>query len=133
MSNYTVSADVMSDGNKRMMSNVGLINQRYVINLVGNYKQLEVLSNQERIKVAGSFFPCSRRRGIGSKAGSMSLLMVPESCARRGMEKGRAETGELDDRSAPQARAPAWGGGSLRLRSAEPVPRIHRQYFRHPK
>ena len=55
MSNYTVSADVMTDGNKRMMSNVGVINQRYVINLVGNYKQLEVLSNQERIKVAVPF------------------------------------------------------------------------------
>jgi outer membrane protein assembly factor BamB len=55
MSNYTVAADVMSDGNKRMMSNVGVINQRYVINLVGNYKQLEVLSNQERIKVGVPF------------------------------------------------------------------------------
>ena len=55
MSNYTVAADVMSDGNKRMMSNVGVINQRYVINLVGNYKQLEVVSNQERIKVAVPF------------------------------------------------------------------------------
>ena len=55
MSNYTVAADVMSDGNKRVMSNVGVINQRYVINLVGNYKQLEVLSNQDRIKVAVPF------------------------------------------------------------------------------
>lgn len=55
MSNYTVTADVRSDGNKRMMSNVGVINQRYVINLVGNYKQLEVVSNQERIKVAVPF------------------------------------------------------------------------------
>jgi outer membrane protein assembly factor BamB len=55
MSNYTIAADVMSDGNKRIMSNVGVINQRYVINLVGNYKQLEVLSNQDRIKVAVPF------------------------------------------------------------------------------
>jgi outer membrane protein assembly factor BamB len=55
MSNYTVTADVMTEGNKRMMSNVGVINQRYVINLVGNYKQLEVVSNQERIKVAVPF------------------------------------------------------------------------------
>jgi outer membrane protein assembly factor BamB len=55
MSNYTVAADVMSDGNKRVMSNVGVINQRYVINLVGNYKQLEVVSNQERIKAAVPF------------------------------------------------------------------------------
>jgi outer membrane protein assembly factor BamB len=55
MRNYTVAADVMSDGNKRMMSNVGVINQRYVINLVGNYKQLEIVSNQERIKAAVPF------------------------------------------------------------------------------
>ena len=55
MSNYTIAADVMSDGNKRVMSNVGVINQRYVINLVGNYQQLEVLSNQDRIKVAVPF------------------------------------------------------------------------------
>lgn len=55
MKNYTVAADVMTDGNKRTMSNVGVINQRYVINLVGNHKQLEVLSNQDRIKVAVPF------------------------------------------------------------------------------
>jgi len=51
LSNYTVEADVMTDGSKRTMSNVGIINQRYVINLVGNYKSIEVLSNQDRIKV----------------------------------------------------------------------------------
>jgi outer membrane protein assembly factor BamB len=55
LNNYTVEADVMTDGNRRMMSNVGVINQRYVINLVGNYKQLEVLSNQDRIKVGAPF------------------------------------------------------------------------------
>ncbi len=53
--NYTVSADVMSDGNRRMMSNVGVINQRYVINLVGNWQQLEVVSNQDRLKVTVPF------------------------------------------------------------------------------
>lgn len=54
-SNYTVEADVMSDGNRRMMSNVGLINQRYVVNLVGNWQQMEVFSNQERIRVTAPF------------------------------------------------------------------------------
>ncbi len=54
-SNYTVEADVMSEGNRRTMSNVGVINQRYVINLVGNWQQLEVVSNQDRLKVGVPF------------------------------------------------------------------------------
>jgi len=50
-SNYTISADVMTDGNRRMKSNVGVINQRYFIALIGNWQQLEVSSNHDRIKV----------------------------------------------------------------------------------
>lgn len=50
--NYTFEADVMSDGNRRTMSSVGVINQRYYIVLHGNSQELEVNSNQERIKVA---------------------------------------------------------------------------------
>jgi outer membrane protein assembly factor BamB len=53
--NYTVEADVMSDGNRRTMSTVGLINQRYLISLLGNSQQLEVSSNQERVKAAVPF------------------------------------------------------------------------------
>jgi len=53
--NYTMEADVMSEGNRRNMSNVGIINQRYVINLVGNWQQLEVVSNQDRVKVCVPF------------------------------------------------------------------------------
>ena len=45
--NYTMEADVMSEGNKRKMSDVGLINQRYLIMLKGNEKKLEITSNQE--------------------------------------------------------------------------------------
>jgi len=47
LSNYTIEADVLSEGNKRKMSEVGLINQRYLIVLKGNAQQLEVTSNQE--------------------------------------------------------------------------------------
>jgi outer membrane protein assembly factor BamB len=47
LSNYTVEADVMTEGNKRKMSEIGLINQRYLINLKGNAQALEVTSNQE--------------------------------------------------------------------------------------
>jgi outer membrane protein assembly factor BamB len=53
--NYTLEADVMSDGNRRTMSTVGLINQRYAINLIGNSQELEISSNQERIKVNTPF------------------------------------------------------------------------------
>ncbi|MCS6777120.1 MAG: PQQ-binding-like beta-propeller repeat protein [Chloroherpetonaceae bacterium] len=53
--NYTFEADVMTDGNRRTRSTVGLVNQRYYIVLVGNANQLEVNSNQERIKATVPF------------------------------------------------------------------------------
>lgn len=53
--NYTVEADVMSDGNRRKMSEVGLINQRYAIVLKGNDQKLEVSSNFERLREAVEF------------------------------------------------------------------------------
>ena len=55
MKNYTVEAEVLSEGNKRKMSEVGVINQRYAVILKGNSQQMEVNSNQERIKVAVPF------------------------------------------------------------------------------
>lgn len=55
MRNYTMQADVMSDGNRRNMSNVGLVNQRYIIALIGNWQQIEVSSNHDLIKVGAPF------------------------------------------------------------------------------
>lgn len=55
MQNYVIEADVMSDGNRRKMSEVGLINQRYVIVLKGNEQKIEVNSNLERLRVAEDF------------------------------------------------------------------------------
>jgi outer membrane protein assembly factor BamB len=55
MKGYTVTADVMSDGNRRNISTVGLLNQRYMIALLGNSQQLEVSSNQERLRVSVPF------------------------------------------------------------------------------
>jgi outer membrane protein assembly factor BamB len=52
LSNYTIEADVMSEGNKRKMSDVGLINQRYLIMLKGNERKLEITSNQELFSAA---------------------------------------------------------------------------------
>lgn len=48
--NYTIEADVMSEGNRRKMSEVGLINQRYFIILKGNEQKLEINSNLERLR-----------------------------------------------------------------------------------
>jgi outer membrane protein assembly factor BamB len=52
---YTVEMDVLSEGNKRKMSEVGLINQRYLVVLKGNSQQLEVSSNQERLRESVPF------------------------------------------------------------------------------
>lgn len=54
-SNYTVSAEVMSDGNRRKMSDVGVINQRYLIVLRGNEQKLEISSNQELFRFSTPF------------------------------------------------------------------------------
>ncbi|MEK7414608.1 MAG: PQQ-binding-like beta-propeller repeat protein [Planctomycetota bacterium] len=55
MTNYTIVADVMTDGNKRRMSEVGVINQRYVVILKGNAQELEVNSNLERVRASVPF------------------------------------------------------------------------------
>ena len=55
MNHYTIQADVMSDGNRRKMSEVGVINQHYLVVLKGNEQKLEVNSNLERLRVAEDF------------------------------------------------------------------------------
>lgn len=55
LSSYTVQADIMTDGNRRTKSNVGVINQRYFIYLVGNAQLLEVSSNHDRVKQSVKF------------------------------------------------------------------------------
>lgn len=52
---YTVAADVMTDGNRRNMSVVGVINQRYIIALDANKQAIEVSSNHDRVKQDVSF------------------------------------------------------------------------------
>jgi len=54
-SNYTVQGDVMVEGNRRGMASIGLINQRYLVWLKGNYQELEVSSNFESLKVSTPF------------------------------------------------------------------------------
>src|SRR5437667_4823531 len=55
LKNYTIEADVMSEGNKRKMSDVGLINQRYKIVLKGNEKMLEASSSDELFRFVKKF------------------------------------------------------------------------------
>jgi outer membrane protein assembly factor BamB len=61
MKNYTIQADVLSDGNRRKMSEVGIINQRYLIVLKGNEQKLEVNSNLERLRVPAAADPPNYR------------------------------------------------------------------------
>ncbi len=55
LSGYTVQADVMTDGNRRVKSVVGVINQRYVISLVGNANIIEVSSNHDHFNFTAPF------------------------------------------------------------------------------
>jgi hypothetical protein len=55
MSNYTMQADIMTDGNRRSKSDVGLINQRYAFVLKGNANELEISSNFDRFKRVKAF------------------------------------------------------------------------------
>lgn len=52
---YTIAADVMTDGNRRNMSCVGVVNQRYIIAIDGNKQILEVTSNHDRVKIETPF------------------------------------------------------------------------------
>jgi outer membrane protein assembly factor BamB len=55
LSDYVLEADVATDGNRRVMSTIGLVNQRYLITLDGNRRILEVSSNHERVKESVRF------------------------------------------------------------------------------
>jgi len=55
MKNYTIQADVLSEGNRRKMSEVGVVDQRYILVLKGNSQELEINSNQERLRVSVPF------------------------------------------------------------------------------
>jgi hypothetical protein len=59
LSNYTIEADVMSEGNRRKMSEVGVICQRYLVVLKGNDQKLEISSNFERLRVPAGHDPAN--------------------------------------------------------------------------
>jgi outer membrane protein assembly factor BamB len=47
---YIMEMDAMVDGNRRIKSTVGVINQRYIFALVGNANALQVVSNYDRFQ-----------------------------------------------------------------------------------
>ena len=55
LSNYTMQADLMTDGSARAKADIGLINQRYLICLRGNAGKLEISSNLERLRQEAPF------------------------------------------------------------------------------
>ncbi len=55
LKNYVIEADVMSEGNRRKMSDVGLIANRYYVMLRGNQRVLEINSNQELFRFSAPF------------------------------------------------------------------------------
>ena len=65
MRNYTIQADVFSEGKPRKMSDVGVINQRYLVVLKGNEQKLEVNSNLERLRVPDKDAPPNFRWSAG--------------------------------------------------------------------
>ena len=77
MSNYTMEADVMTDGDRRIKSNVGLINQRYIFVLV------EIAKNWKLSRTLIDFgiqFPFQSEQilGIALKHMSLSFPQIQE-------------------------------------------------------
>ena len=129
MSNYTIQADVMSDGNRRKMSEVGLINQRYLVLLKGNEQ-----------KTGGQFQP-------GTPAGVPGFQVVPEHLVsaqspgghergrlggrpRQSLETGRSGAGQVDPRGAAPDRPSDRFARAVRLLAAGHA-RLHRQFGSH--
>ncbi|MEM9444545.1 MAG: PQQ-binding-like beta-propeller repeat protein [Verrucomicrobiota bacterium] len=109
MSGYNLQADVMTDGNRRIMSDIGLINQRYIINLVGNWKALEVSSNHDRLKVTVPFAWKSNewytlKTRVNVDADGMG--MIRGKVWKRGETEPEAWTIEVEHKNAHKKGAP---------------------------
>lgn len=113
MKGYTVAADVMSDGNRRIMSTVGVINQRYIVVLEGNWQKLEVFSNHDRLKVSvpfswkpGTWYRIESRVDIAADGSGMIRAKAWE----RGTEKPTDWTIEVPHQNAHSNGAPGLYG-----------------------
>ena len=93
MSNYTIQADVLTDGRRRKMSDVGIINQRYYIVLKGNEQKIEINSNLDRIRVPERGSPPNYRW----KANTWHTLKARIDVADDGSGMIRAKAWPRDD------------------------------------
>jgi outer membrane protein assembly factor BamB len=118
-SNYTVQADVMVEGNRRGMASVGIIDQRYLVWLKGNYQELEISSNFESLKVAtpfsfeaGSWYTLKARVDLLANGTGV----VRAKCWPRGGEEPKAWTIEVPHQHAHQNGAAGLYGFTLENR-----------------
>jgi hypothetical protein len=118
-SNYTVQADVMVEGNRRGMASVGVIDQRYLVQLRGNYQDIEVSSNFESLKVsapcpieAGTWYTLKTRVELRPDGSSV----VRAKCWRRGDEEPAAWTIEVPHQHAHRNGAAGVYGFTLQNR-----------------
>lgn len=117
--NYTVQADVRTDGNRRMKSNVGVINQRYFIALIGNAQEIEVSSNHSRLKVgvpfkwdAGKWYTLKTRVDVAEDGSGM----VRGKAWPKGEPEPEAWTIEVPHKKAHAQGAPGLFGFALQSR-----------------
>ncbi|WP_414663501.1 outer membrane protein assembly factor BamB family protein [Horticoccus sp. 23ND18S-11] len=115
MKNYTVEADVLSDGNRRKMSDVGVINQRYCILLKGNEQMLEVNSNLERLRhtvpfkwAANEWYHLKTRVDIGADG----VGTIRAKAWKKGEAEPAAWTLEMKHTTAHQTGSPGLFGFS---------------------
>lgn len=115
LSNYTIQADVMTDGSRRTKSTVGVINQRYLVALIGNAQQLEVSSNHDRLKVSVPFkwsqntwYTLKSRVDVGADGSGV----IRAKAWPRGEPEPEAWTIEVPHKTANQNGAPGLFGFS---------------------
>ncbi|HEX6882867.1 MAG TPA: PQQ-binding-like beta-propeller repeat protein [Planctomycetota bacterium] len=116
---YTVQADVLVEGNRRGMSDVGVINQRYLVRLKGNYQELEVSSNFESLKVTAPFaFEAGQWYTLKTRVDSLpdGSTIVRGKCWPRGSEEPRAWTIEVPHPHGHHNGAPGLYGFTLQNR-----------------
>jgi outer membrane protein assembly factor BamB len=114
-SNYTIQADVMTDGNRRVKSTIGLVNQRYILALIGNTNSLEISSNHERVKhsvkfpvAANKWYVLKMRVDVNSDGSGV----IRGKCWEKGTEEPEAWTVEFEHRDAHKKGAPGLFGFS---------------------
>jgi outer membrane protein assembly factor BamB len=129
LSNYTMQADVLTEGNARSKADIGLINQRYLICLRGNAGKLESAPTLERLKqevvfkmTANKWYTLKTRVDVAADGSGVVKAKV--------WEKGSAEPEAWTIEAKVAKRTPT-APRHLRLHPAEPEAHVPRQPERH--